>query len=376
MGLAHWDDVEEHRSAKGEMDAVWQRLGAAAGTAGVGVNRVRVAPGKQPTPPHSHGASEELYYVLAGGGLAWQDDVVHEVRPRDCVIHRPDEHEHTFIAGPEGLEVIVFGTRHPTELGWLPRSRAIRLGWPWVEGRDDDPVGRSRRRSARSSSASRQPRPDNILNVDEVELEPFRDRIVDGAARDRRAIGARRSPLGADHTRDDGGRAALPHRGRRDLRHPRGLGDPPSLAVAAPGGARRRARGARTAPRPPRRAAAGHRRLALVPRRRRRLHDADLRHPTTERHGLLTHGRTRSHWRGLGVIARVEPVPYWDGEVDDVGYVQAGARAVRRRGDRREDRRALPPTRLRLPVVRHLRRARLRVRLRPLRRAPEAERQG
>src|SRR5437867_223873 len=64
---------------------------------------------------------------------------VHEVRRLDCVIHRADEHEHTFVAGPEGLEYLVFGTRHRTEIGWLPRSRAVRIGWPWVEGRDDDP---------------------------------------------------------------------------------------------------------------------------------------------------------------------------------------------------------------------------------------------
>ena len=170
MAVAHWDDVEWHRRAKGAMDASWQRLGDAAGTSGVGVNRVRVEPGKLPTPPHSHGASEELYFVLAGSGLAWQDEQVHEVRPRDCVIHRADEHEHTFIAGPEGLEYIVFGTRHPTEIGWLPRSRAIRIGWPWVEGRDDDPWDTDAE-DAPLEHGEPSPRPDNILNVDEVELE-------------------------------------------------------------------------------------------------------------------------------------------------------------------------------------------------------------
>ncbi|HEY6462968.1 MAG TPA: cupin domain-containing protein, partial [Polyangiaceae bacterium] len=113
MTVAHWDEVEFHHQAKGEMDAEWQRLGAAAGTRDVGVNRIRVAPGKLPTPPHSHSASEELYFVLSGSGLAWQDGEVHEVRPLDCVIHRPDELEHTFVAGPEGLELLVFGTRHP-----------------------------------------------------------------------------------------------------------------------------------------------------------------------------------------------------------------------------------------------------------------------
>jgi uncharacterized cupin superfamily protein len=177
MGVAHLDEVESHHRAKGEMDASWQWLGNAAGTRGVGVNRVRVAPGKLPTPPHSHGASEELYFVLAGSGLAWQDGDVHEVRPLDCVIHRPDEMEHTFVAGPDGLEYIVFGTRHPTEIGWLPRSRAIRIGWPWVEGRDDDPwdVEATVEPLAVGEPS---PRPPNIVNVDEVEHERHEDAVT------------------------------------------------------------------------------------------------------------------------------------------------------------------------------------------------------
>jgi uncharacterized cupin superfamily protein len=173
MTVAHWDEVDWRHNAKGEMDATWQGLGDAAGTRGVGVNRVRVEPGKLPTPPHSHGASEELYFVLAGSGLAWQDGEVYEVRPLDCVIQRPDEMEHTFVAGDHGLEYLVFGTRHPTELGWLPRSRAIRFGWPWVEGRDDDPwdVEATVEPLAYGEPG---PRPANILNVDEVELQTVR----------------------------------------------------------------------------------------------------------------------------------------------------------------------------------------------------------
>jgi uncharacterized cupin superfamily protein len=173
VAVAHWDEVEFHSSAKGEMDASWQRLGDAAGTRGVGVNRVRVVPGRLPTPPHSHGASEELYFVLAGSGLAWQDGEVHEVRPLDCVIHRPDEMEHTFVAGADGLEYLVFGTRHPTEIGWLPRSRAIRFGWPWAEGRDDDPWDVE---ATVDPLEYRGPaaRPANIVNVDEVELQTVR----------------------------------------------------------------------------------------------------------------------------------------------------------------------------------------------------------
>ena len=183
MTVAHWDEVDWRHNAKGEMDATWQRLGDAAGARGVGVNRVRIEPGKLPTPPHSHGASEELYFVLAGSGLAWQDGEVYEVRPLDCVIQRPDEMEHTFVAGDHGLEYLVFGTRHPTELGWLPRSRAIRLGWPWVEGRDDDPwdVEATVEPLAYGEPA---PRPANIANVDEVELQTVRNQTFAYFTRD------------------------------------------------------------------------------------------------------------------------------------------------------------------------------------------------
>jgi uncharacterized cupin superfamily protein len=170
VSVIHWDEVESRRRAKGEMDATWQWLGRAAGCQGVGVNRVRVAPGMLPTPPHSHGASEELYYVLSGSGLAWQDEVVHEVRPGDCIVQRANELEHTFRAGPDGLEYLVYGTNHPTELGWLPRSRAVRFGWPWVEGRTDDPWD-VEAQSEPLEFGEPAERPANIVNLDGVSTE-------------------------------------------------------------------------------------------------------------------------------------------------------------------------------------------------------------
>jgi uncharacterized cupin superfamily protein len=170
VGIAHWDEVEGRRRAKGEMDATWQHLGAAAGTKGVGVNRVHVEPGKLPTPPHSHGASEELDFVLGGSGLLWQDEAVHEIRAGDCVVQRANETEHTFRAGPDGLDFLVYGTNHPTEYGWLPRSRAIRLSWPWVEGRTDDPWDVE---AASEPLAFGEPaeRPPNVVNLDDVAEE-------------------------------------------------------------------------------------------------------------------------------------------------------------------------------------------------------------
>src|SRR5436190_19649323 len=188
-GVVHWDEVEAHRRAKGEMDAEWQWLGRAAGSAGVGVNRVRLAPGKLPTPPHSHGASEELYYVLAGSGLAWQDEVVHDVRPGDCIIHRADEHEHTFVGGPDGLEYLVFATHFRTELGRPPRSRAVRLGWPWVEGRTVEQwdVEADAPALVVGEPASR---PENIVNGDAVEHERWKRAVTAPLATEERSAQA------------------------------------------------------------------------------------------------------------------------------------------------------------------------------------------
>ena len=195
------------------MDATWQRLGEAAGTKDVGVNRVRVAPGKLPTPPHSHGASEEVFYVLAGSGLAWQDEQVHEVRPGDCVIHRANELEHTFVAGPDGLDYLVFGTRHPTDFGWLPRSGAVRFGWPWVEGRTDDPWDREAEAPPLAYGEPAE-RPPNILNIDEVELE--RQERRRRRRWRRRSAPTRRASIGSSSARAHGARCrtATPRRRR------------------------------------------------------------------------------------------------------------------------------------------------------------------
>jgi uncharacterized cupin superfamily protein len=154
------------------MAASWHRLGAAVGCRGIGVNRVRIDAGRLSTPPHSHGASEEIVFVLGGSGLSWQDEQVYEIRPGDCIVHLADHEEHTLQGGPDGLDVLIYGTRHPTELGWLPRSKAIRLGYPWVEGRTDDPWDVEAQADPLVFGEP-SPRPKNIVNVEDVNAEEW-----------------------------------------------------------------------------------------------------------------------------------------------------------------------------------------------------------
>jgi uncharacterized cupin superfamily protein len=314
VGLAHWDEVDWHRSAKGEMDAEWQFLGRAAGTTGVGVNRVRVAPGRLPTPPHSHGASEELYYVLAGSGLAWQDGDLHEIGPRDCVIHRADHFEHTLVAGPDGLEYLVYGTRHPTEIGWLPRSRAIRIGWPWAAGRDDDPWDVEATVEPLELGEPK-PRPENIRNVDEVELE-----------QERGETWAYLTPPGTTELAgfsweriSPGKIGSVPHCHSEEeeifviLEGSATLHLWPSPARADRGAVREEheLRPGHVVARPPGTGVSHWFRAG----------DAGctmLIYGTRKPNDMCFYPRSNKiSWRGLGVIARVEHLDYWDGERDE-----------------------------------------------------------
>jgi uncharacterized cupin superfamily protein len=132
MTIVHWDDVEAREQRSGDIGGLWQQLGGAAGSVGVGLNRVRVPAGSRSTAVHTHGASEEAFVVLAGSGLLWQDGRTAASGPGDCIHHLPQVDDHTLVAGEDGLEYLVYGTRHPTEFGSLLRARGIRLGPDWV----------------------------------------------------------------------------------------------------------------------------------------------------------------------------------------------------------------------------------------------------
>jgi len=57
--------------------------------------------------PHAEGAEEEIFFVLGGSGLSWQDGEVFEVGESDALVHLPEQHAHTLRAGPDGLDVLI-----------------------------------------------------------------------------------------------------------------------------------------------------------------------------------------------------------------------------------------------------------------------------
>ena len=119
MGLVHWDDFAPRRACRGHLSASWRDLGTPAGSVSVGVKRIEIDPGKWSTPAHVQGAEEEIFFVLGGSGISWQDGAAHDVARGDCLVHRAAREAHTLRAGPDGLDVLAFGTRVPVEVGYL-----------------------------------------------------------------------------------------------------------------------------------------------------------------------------------------------------------------------------------------------------------------
>jgi uncharacterized cupin superfamily protein len=131
--LVHWDDIDPGRREAGEIGGTWTNLGRAARSVNAGVNRIQVDPGKRSTPLHAHGAEEEIFYVLGGSGLLYQGGKTCAVAAGDCIVHRAGTAHHTLRAGEDGLDVLAFGERIGVEVAHLPRARVVWAHPAWVE---------------------------------------------------------------------------------------------------------------------------------------------------------------------------------------------------------------------------------------------------
>lgn len=170
-GIAHWDDVEPQLVDRHGMRARWSNLGHAAGSVTIGVRRQQIEPGCRPTPPHSHSAEEELTFVLGGSGLCWQDGTTYEIRAGDCLLFRPGEEAHTLRGGDDGLDVLVFGQRIWAETGLLPRANVAWLGATWVTTGGDHPWAQDEAAGPLEFPPP-SPRAAGIVNV--ADVEPWR----------------------------------------------------------------------------------------------------------------------------------------------------------------------------------------------------------
>jgi len=77
----------------------------------VGLARHVIKPGQRQGFAHRHRRAEEIYVVLSGSGRVKLDQEVHELRALDAIRVAPQV-VRAFEAGPEGLELLVFGPHH------------------------------------------------------------------------------------------------------------------------------------------------------------------------------------------------------------------------------------------------------------------------
>jgi uncharacterized cupin superfamily protein len=309
---AHWDDVEPRRRERGHIAGAWRDLGNAAGSVTVGLQRIQVDPGRWSTPLHLEGAEEEIFFVLGGSGHAflWRGDDdagAYAVGVGDCLVHLALEEAHTYRAGPDGLDLLAFGMRTYADAAtYLPRAGVAWLGATWVEAGGEENHPWTREAAAGPADFPvRDERPASIVNVEGVEAKDFVGETVGHTRRDLgSAAGSLRS--GIEHVAvaprmlnwpphlhsleeelfvvlDGDGLALL-----GDEEHPVRAGS----VVSCPAGARE-----------PHAFRAGDDGLTL------------LAYGTREPGDIAYYPRSgKLNFRGLGVIGRLEPAGYWDGE--------------------------------------------------------------
>jgi uncharacterized cupin superfamily protein len=88
--------------------------------------------GERAMPVHVHADQEEIFYVLRGRGLSWQDGRAYTVADGDCIVHRAGAESHTILAADQDLDVLAFSTGSDTGMTWLPRANAWWMGPRWL----------------------------------------------------------------------------------------------------------------------------------------------------------------------------------------------------------------------------------------------------
>jgi uncharacterized cupin superfamily protein len=176
--IANMHDAHSSEFAIGHIKGMWRDLGRAVGTRTIGLRRIEIAEGHFSTPAHEHGVDEEIFFVLGGQGLLWQDGETCTVGSGDCIVHRPKRGAHTLRGGEGGLDVLVFGQRSDASLTALPRA-GVAWSFPrWVElAEGDSPFAREAAAGPPECPPPKSERPSNVVALSDVPA------MFDGRAR-------------------------------------------------------------------------------------------------------------------------------------------------------------------------------------------------
>lgn len=116
------------------------RLGAATGLTRIGVNLVRVPPGKESFIPHAHTLQEEFAFIVSGRGEVTLDGARHPIGPGDFMGFPTDGVVHSIAClGPEDLVYLTGGEGGSVEISDFPtlgRTMVVRGGTMTLFGED------------------------------------------------------------------------------------------------------------------------------------------------------------------------------------------------------------------------------------------------
>lgn len=310
MGITHFDDAPSREFELGHLRGRWTYLGEAAGSLGIGARRIEMPAGGWSTPAHEHGREEEIFYVLAGSGLTWQKEQTAEIGAGDCIVYHAGRGAHSLHA-LEPLDVVAFGPRHRDESVGFPRLGLSLIGRRAVEtvpgSVEGAPVQFVREAQAGPPELPDEPgpRPTTIVNVRDVEPDTVeRPRV----ARTRRHLGRAAGSVtaGLQHVEVAAGKESAPL-------HCHSLEEEIFVILAGDGVVvlgeeETPVRTGHVVSRPPGTGVAhlfraGESGLSY------------LAYGTREPGDVCYYPRSNKiSFRGVGVIARLERLDYWDGE--------------------------------------------------------------
>ncbi len=307
--IVNWDEVEGERLEEGHLAGTWTDLGEAAGSIRIGVTRIQVESGRWSTPAHVELDEEEIFFVLAGAGLSWQDGKTHEVGPGDCLVHRVGHEVHTLRAGDDGIDVLAFGERTNPTLTYLPRAKVARSGVTLDASEGPHPWKREASAGA-PEVGEPEPRPETVVNLADIEGEygGIWKPLARTAGAVRTGLNWLSLPPGTDgapphcHSADEELFVVLNGSGALELWPAVGTGGEPEQQPIRAGHVISRLAATRVA----HRFIAGDEGMTF------------LVYGTREPNDICYYPRSNKiFFRGVGVIGRLEQLEYMDGEPED-----------------------------------------------------------
>jgi uncharacterized cupin superfamily protein len=134
--IVNVDDVEGFMWGHGSCESFRRNLGDAIGSRATGIKHIFASPSKLAAPLHCHSLEEEFFVILDGEGVLLLGDEEHPVHAGHVIARPPGTGvAHTFRAGEKGLEFLAYGTRHPADMCYYPRSNKIAFRGLGVIGR-------------------------------------------------------------------------------------------------------------------------------------------------------------------------------------------------------------------------------------------------